>query len=270
MIDKKTILIITLLFVGASQLSAQLSDDQAFILFDKANQSFRQANESSSDPLKAQTLYEKSILSYSKIIAEAHIENPKLYYNLANAYLLSNDIAKAILNYRRAEKLDSADADIQKNLAFARSRRIDTVTIKTEKRVLQTLFFWHYDFSLKARFVTSCISFAVVCLSLTAMLWLGRSPAANVICTITAILLICCLASVIVTSVGTANDISGVITAYEVVARQGDSLNYPPSFREPLHAGTEFEVIESRPGWLHIKLFDSSDAWIPDTTADLI
>lgn len=270
MINRKAILIIVVALTAVAQLNAQLSDDQAFILFENANQSFHQANESSADPQKAQALYETAILSYEKIIAEAHVKNPKLYYNLANAYLLNNDIAKAILNYRRAEKLDSADANIQKNLAFARSRRIDKVTIETQKRVLQTLFFWHYDFSLKARFVTSCISFAIVCLCLTAMLWFGRSATANVTCTIAAILLVCCLASVIVASVHAANDISGVITAAEVVARQGDSLNYPPSFKDPLHAGTEFEVIEKRPGWLHIKLFDSSDAWIPDTSADLI
>jgi hypothetical protein len=270
MINFKNILIITVFLAIACQLHAQLTDDQAFILFDKANQSFTQANESAADPVKAQALYETAILNYEKIIAEAEIENPKLYYNLANAYLLSNDIAKAILNYRRAEKLDSADANIQKNLAFARSQRIDTVTMQTQKRVLQTLFFWHYDFSLKTRFVTSCAAFAAVCLSLIAMLWFGRTPTANVTCVIAAILLVCCLTSVIVASAGTAKDISGVITAYEVVARQGDSVNYPPSFKEPLHAGTEFEVIESRPGWLHIRLFDSSDAWIPDTMADLI
>lgn len=270
MIKTRNVLILIIFLAVAGQLCAQISDDQAFILFDKANQSFTSANESAGDPVKAQVLYETAILNYEKIISEANIKNPKLYYNLANAYLLSNDIAKAILNYRRAEKLDSADANIQKNLAFARSRRIDTVTIQTQKRVLQTLFFWHYDFSLKARFVTSCVAFTIICLFATAMLWYGRSATANVACVVAEVVLICFLSSVIVSSASSARDLSGVIIAYEVVARQGDSVSYPPSFKEPLHAGTEFEVIESRPGWLHIRLFDSSEAWIPDTSAELI
>ena len=61
----------------------------------------------------------------------------------------------------------------------------------------------------------------------------------------------------------------GVITAAEVVARQGDGPNYPPSFTSALHAGTEFDLIEQRPGWLHIRLSDGADAWVPEDTAQL-
>jgi len=67
-----------------------------------------------------------------------------------------------------------------------------------------------------------------------------------------------------------ANRICGVITARQIVARQGDGQNYPASFKEPLHAGTEFDLLERRVGWLHIKLSDDSDTWIPDNSAELI
>ena len=67
-----------------------------------------------------------------------------------------------------------------------------------------------------------------------------------------------------------ADRIYGVITANEVVARQGDSQNYPTSFKEPLHSGTEFDLIENRSGWFHIILSDDSDGWIPEDTAELI
>ena len=63
---------------------------------------------------------------------------------------------------------------------------------------------------------------------------------------------------------------TGVITAAEVVARQGDGPNYPPSFKDPLHAGMEFDLLEHRPGWLHIELSDGTDAWVPDDTAGLV
>jgi len=54
------------------------------------------------------------------------------------------------------------------------------------------------------------------------------------------------------------------------VAYQGDGQNYPPSFKAPLHAGTEFELVEHRPGWFHIKLADGSDGWIPQSAAEII
>jgi len=217
-------------------------------------------------------LYEKAILSYEKIINEGRIQNAKLFYNLGNAYFLKEDIGKAILNYRRAEKLDGADADIRKNLEFARSRRIDKIAPKTQERVLETLFFWHYDLSLRTRFILACLFFAAGCICVTAMIWLGRTRRGGptVAAVIAAGLMLCFAASVAVESRRAEAVVCGVITAQDVTARQGDGQGYPESFKDPLHSGTEFDLLEHRPGWLHIELPDDSDGWIPDNCAELI
>ena len=102
------------------------------------------------------------------------------------------------------------------------------------------------------------------------MIWFGRGPATSAGAIVAAILLVCLLTSVVIDSHRRAHTTYGVITAPEVVARQGDGPNYPPSFKDPLHAGTEFELIEQRPGWFHIKLADGTDAWIPDDNAGLV
>jgi len=259
------------LFLLVSVVSAEtsLSNEQKTALFNQANESFKKANAAAVESERIK-LYEETILRYEKIVNDGRVRNAKLYYNLANAYLLKGNLGKAILNYRRAEKLDSTDANLQKNLAFARSRRIDKVEVKAEKRVLQTLFFWHYDFSLKTRFMLACIFFAICCISLTATVWFGRLPLAKTLTIICAILLVCFATSVILETNEKAHKIGGVITVAEVVARQGDGQNYPPSFKEPLHEGTEFDLLEHRPGWLHIKLSDGADAWIPENTAEII
>ncbi|HIJ67154.1 MAG TPA: hypothetical protein HPP87_06845 [Planctomycetes bacterium] len=257
-------------FTLPSVAQAELSKDQLNTLFAQANDAFRKANAERSGSVKADRLYEEAILAYEKIINQGRIKNAGLYYNLANTYFLKGDIGAAILNYRRAQKLDTDDANIQKNLEFARSRRIDRVPVKTQKRVLHTLFFWHYDFSLKTKFVLTCIFFAVCCIALTVMVWLGRSAGATTASVITGLLAICFLVSVAVQIKTQAAEICGVITADEVIARQGDGQNYTPSFKEPLHAGTEFNLLEARTGWLHIQLADDTDTWIPDHAADLI
>jgi hypothetical protein len=269
--SKKLIIISVALFLFCLMRPADagMSKDQSYSLFSQANQSFREAN-SAKNPEQAAKLYEKAILAFERVINEGRIENAKLYYNLANAYFLKGDIGKAILNYRRAEKLDDSDANIQKNLTFARSKKIDKVVTKTQKRVLQTLFFWHYDFSIKAKFLLTCIFFGVVCVCVAGIIWFGRSAPWMVPAVICAILMTCFLVSLIVESGTKANRICGVITTGEVVARQGDGQNYAPSFKEPLHEGTEFDLLESRPGWLHINLFNENDTWIPDDSAELI
>ncbi len=254
-------------------------NEQTYTLFSQANEAFRNANAATNTPQQAKKLYEKAILYYEKIINEYKIKNAKLYYNLANAYLMQNNLTnassenylgKAILNYRKAEKLDNSDTNIKKNLAFARSLRIDKIELKTEKKVLQTLFFWHYDFSVNTRFIVTSVSFAIVCISLTLMVWRGKNTSCLTVSTIASLIFICFLTSVILETGKQQNEICGVITAIKIIARQGDSQNYPQSFKAPLHQGCEFDILEHRGSWLHIKLSDNSDGWIPDSAAEMI
>ena len=165
------------------------------------------------------------------MIDQGGIQNAKLYYNLANAYLLKEDLGRAILNYRRAAKLDRADLNIQKNLTFARSRRADRVETSTQKRVLGTLFFWHYDFSLQTKFLLASILFASLCVVLTFIVWRGPGSVTVVTAALSRALLICLLTSLVVESRREAATRSGVITAAEVVARQGDVRTIRPASR---------------------------------------
>jgi tetratricopeptide (TPR) repeat protein len=242
---------------------AKISPEQVQDLFVQANEAFSAAN-AETDLTQSDRLYDKAILSFERVINEGQINNAKLFYNLANAYLLRKDLGRAILNYRRALQLDSADANIKKNLAFARSRRQDKITLQTEQKVLQTLFFWHYDFSLRIRFLLACLGFAGVCVGLTVMVWRGRSSLILTFTIISGVLVACFISSVGLDMRKQKQQAYGVVIASEVVARQGDGLNYPASFKEPLHAGTEFRLLEKRPGWFYIQLADESEAWIQD------
>ena len=258
------------------QACAAMDSQEVSLEFAKANEAFRQANDlagtGGSDD-EAKKLYVRAAMHYERIVDAGGIRNAKLYYNLGNAYLLKGDLGRSIVNYRRAEKLDSADADIQKNLAFARSRRIDKVQVQTQRKVMRTLFFWHYDFSLGARFLTGCIAFGGLFVFLTLLVWAGRSEVRSGLragAVISFVIAVCFLASVGVESVYEAKQPCGVIIAESVVARQGDGTNYLPSFKEPLHGGTEFELIEQRMGWMEIQLSDGSQGWVPDGSAELL
>jgi hypothetical protein len=135
---------------------------------------------------------------------------------------------------------------------------------------MKTLFFWHYDFSLRTKYILLCLFFAISCIALTIIVWLGRTAITSATMVIAGILTLLFLISVVVENRERTRLICGVITVENVVARQGDGQNYPASFKEPLHAGTEFDVLERRPGWLHIRLSDNNDSWIPNNSAELI
>lgn len=251
---------------GASHESRVTGHD-LYTLLNEANAAFQQGN-AASDPAAARQSYERAILLYEKIIREGGVQNAGLYYNLANAHLLTDDLGRAILNYRRAERLDRSDWNIKKNLAFARSRRIDQVETGTQERVLETLFFWHYDLWLRTKLLLACLAFASSCLAMTVMIWRGRGTARVTIAALSGALAIGLLVSILIENHRQATVRFGVITASQIVARQGDGPNYPPSFKDPLHAGTEFELIEQRPGWFRIRLSDGAEAWVPQDAAE--
>lgn len=251
-----------------SGLKSELSREELHALLNEANAAFQQAN-AAGDSDAGRQLYDKAILLYEKIIDQSGVRNAGLYYNLANAYLLKDDIGRAILNYRRAERLDRSDLNIKKNLTFARGRRVDRVETAAPKRVLETLFFWHYDLSLHTRFLLACLGFASLCLCGTAMIWRGRGLASAAVGALSAVLVLSLLVSILVEMRRQSGERFGVIVVAAVEARQGDGPNYPPSFKDFLHAGTEFDLIEQRPGWLHIRLSDDADAWVPEDAAEL-
>lgn len=248
----------------------KMSEQDVYSTFMQANDAFRKANSLTDDSESAGKYYNQAILSYEKIIDQGGISNSKLFYNLANAYLLKGDLGRAILNYRNAESLDRSDADIQKNLTFARSQRLDKVEVTAGKKVMERLFFWHYDYSMSAKLLAGCVCFAIVCLAVTVRLWFPAVGGTVVLSVIAAIVTVGLVVSVGVDRYVRVNERCGVIIAAEVDARQGDGAGYPLSFEEPLHAGTEFDLLEQRPGWLHVRLTNGNDAWIPDTAGELV
>ena len=81
-------------------------------------------------------------------IAMAGVVNARLYYNLANAYLKSSDLGRAVLWYERALKLDPGDPDLKFNYAYANSLLQDETG--DSGSIWRILFFWKYQISKKA------------------------------------------------------------------------------------------------------------------------
>lgn len=259
-----------LLAVLPGSTHGALSPAEADSLFKEGNALFHQANEAAPrDGGAASELYGKAILRFERLIREGGIENGKLYYNVANAYFRMNDVGHAILNYRRALELLPHDANLVRNLAYARQMRIDKIEASAPRRVAEILLFWHHD--LTARIKAVLFGWSVVlawgCLAGALFRYpaLLRRTAAG--CGAVALLM---LISLVVEARTRNAFIPGVITASEVVARKGDGMAYEPSFQEPLHAGTEFRLLESRSGWRLVELGDGRKCWLPEKASELV
>ena len=247
---------------GLVALCAPLLAQSDAELFAEANDAFRQANElRRTDPDRAAGLYRKAALRYGSLLDEREISNSKLYCNLANAYFQAGDIGRAIVNYRKAERLEPGNLNVRRNLAFARTKRLDRFDPASEGRVIETLLFWHFEWSKGTRmrlFAGAWILiWAVLALRRFGQHWAPREIAAGM--AVAALLL---AGSLAVQAWDEAGSVDGVIVSPDTVARRGDGPSYEPAFREPLHAGTEFGVLEERPGWCRVELQDGRVCWL--------
>lgn len=256
------VLLSCFLFPGPSPSFAVQENSR---IFAEATSLFQQAN-AAEDPGQARQLYEKALLRYEQISRE--VRNGRLYYNIANTYFALDDIGRAIVNYRRAEKLMPDDENLAQNLSYVLSRRQDVIPAQQGEKLLRTLFFWHYDLSRHARLLLFAGCYLLFWLAGGLMSftpvpvprWLaGSLLGLNLL-----------LATSLVFEHYAASPAAGVIVSPEVEARQGDGRNYQPSFTAPLHAGTEFRLLEKRTNWLRVQLTDGRQCWLPAQSCELI
>jgi len=232
-------------------------------IFQEGNDLFREGNETAqTDRTAAEMLYLKAVLRYERIVQEGGIRNGKLFYNIGNTYFRMNDIGRAILNYNRAALYTPHNEDLRQNLEFARSRRLDDIPVPQTRKILQTLFFWHYDISTKVRSSIFLAGFLVCWTALVAKLFFRR-PIFNRAAWAGGVVAVLFLASLSIEATAHRRSDLGVIVDSGVTARKGNSDSYERSFKEPLHAGTEFNIIEDRDTWVQVELMDERRCWLP-------
>lgn len=260
----------TMILLGTVSGAFCLDEAEIGDLFGQAKEYFRQANDLvDTDPEGARELYQKAVIRFERIVREGAIENGKLYYNIGNSYFRMKDIGRAVLNYRRAEQYIPNDPNLHQNLEYARRRRVDSIEEQQKTRVLKTLFFWHYDVSTRARALIFTGSFALLWCCAIVRLYVRRAALGWAIGLLGAVSLLL-LGSLTAEMMHLKTVNPGVILAAEVVARKGDSDTYEPSFKEALHAGSEFILVEDRGEWYHVELTDGRRCWVPVTSIGLV
>ena len=269
---KKPGLLIFYWFISMQLFS--LDQNLQLDLYKQGNNLFQEAVDNQiSNPKAAESLYEDSLIRFLQLAED--VQNGKLYYNIGNIYYKLGDMGRAILYYRKAELLIPGDRNLRENLISAREERVDALSEKESVRILETIFFIHYNLSASSRSVLFGMALGLTWIS-AAFLLLKKKINASLFrgfftsTIVFAILALFFLGSVIIDTMELKYHPGGVITADAIIARKGDGLSYSPSFEDPLHSGLEFTLINERPGWYYIELSDNTRTWIPDNAASLI
>ncbi|MDO9264083.1 MAG: tetratricopeptide repeat protein [Desulfosalsimonadaceae bacterium] len=255
---------------GGERLPQARQQTQIRKLFDEATGLFDRAGQlSGTDPDKARALFRQAALGYERLITQGGIENGRLYYNIGNSWFQAEDLGRAILNYRKAMQYIPNDPNLRQNLEYARNKRLDNIAEPQKTKVFQTLFFWHYDLSTPMKILVFGILFGILWTVAGVRRLLNR-PVFGWPFLLALALTVMMGGSLIAEAVIVRQVRPGVILDPSVIARKGNSENYAPSFTEPLHAGTEFDLVEQRGPWYDIRLPDGRTCWVPEVSAGMI
>jgi hypothetical protein len=261
------LLIITMLCVFSSAEMRLTPKQQATVLHEAQTSYDSGVSLQSADPVAAKESFRRSANRFQVLVNDG-VVNGRLWFNLGNANVQAGEIGKAIAAYRSAQHYIPSDGRLQANLMHARTL-VDNPIIGTTKRTfLDRLTFWHYTLPTSVR-----LGFGMMCWFafwglVGVRIFKGIPGFKSALCFLGFFSIV--LSVSVGLDIATQHLQHGVIVNDEVIVRKGNGVNYAPLFKEPIHEGVEFEIIEQRPEWLHILLPNGSKGWVEESSALLV
>ncbi|HET6277419.1 MAG TPA: tetratricopeptide repeat protein [Candidatus Polarisedimenticolia bacterium] len=226
-------------------------------LFDAANSAYESAD------------YDAAIAGYEKILAYG-LYDPRVHYNLGNAYFRKGRLGASILHYERALKIDPGDSEARQNLDLARSQIRDRMAEPELQFPLLVVRDLVDGMSINA--IT--LLFFALYIPTTALL--GAIPLSadsvrrRVFAYGAAMLGILTLVAV----AGLGYKIHDATSERAIIMEERvDVLAGPGEDNTVLytvHEGTRLDVRNRREGWLQITLPDAGAGWIPVSAAEQV
>ncbi len=251
---------------------AAMTREESAAALSQASEHFRKgtaALESNREDSRAE--FEAAVATFERLTRDGGIRNGKLFYNIGSAHLMLGDLGRAILNFKRADRLISGDVNLVSNLAYARQRVANKIDAPGEERVRRAMLFWHDETPPASRFAVFLGAYALAwgwaLLRLAKPRLIGGWwPVVGCAAVATA-----SLTSLVIQRRAERADSDGVVVAAQTIGRKGpDASAYEPSFTEPLHSGVEIVVVERRPGWILARLGDGRTTWLEESAVESV
>lgn len=229
-----------------SELCAQTPDS----LFTAANKLYQQEK------------YLEALQAYQEV-EKQDLESVSLYFNMANVYYRSNQVAPAIYYYEKALKLSPNDKDVLFNLEFANRMILDNIE-PLPKSLWQKFM---DNIILKFTYETwskIAVGFAFMFAILFLMYHFSYSTSKKRIFFITSILSVIFVTTSLFFAYRNKhyvdNNIEAIVFSTEAAVKSAPTNSSDVYFE--LHEGTKVLILESLDNWKKIKIADGKMGWI--------
>ena len=227
-------------------------------IFQKANDAYNQKK------------YADAIALYEELATQGY-EEATVYYNLGNAYFQNKQLAKAILWYERALRLDPANEDIKHNIAFANQQTIDKMEISPEPFVKVWFHAVRDLFSVKTWSVLSIVFIGMACLCIALMV-IFSFPRWRMALFVTAcVAFLFAVLSILFANLQKNNlkrTDEAIIIHKIVTIKSTPDVSGTNLFT--VHEGMKVQITDKAGNWIEVRFPDGNKGWINQDAVEVI
>lgn len=212
--------------------------------------------------------YESAVSLYEMLLKMDRV-SPEVFYNLGNSYFKLKKIGNAIVNYKRALKLDPGDRDILHNLKLARTMAVDKIEQPEKSFLLKTLLLPYHSMNINQLTVfVSLVYLSIIALLIFSIFFVAKRRA--LFYAIGSLAAILGLFSIFLASkIYNENSVRhAVVVSDKADVRSGPKEDYLLQFT--LHEGAEVRVMKEDQDWFEIDLSKDLRGWLPSDSVEII
>ena len=249
---KKHILLLS--FLVLCPLMAMFGNE----LFEKANQAYNQKE------------YSQAITLYEDLVKEGYVD-AIVYYNMGNAYYKDGQLAKSLLWYERALRLEPANEDIKHNIAFVNQQTIDKMEIQPEFFLKEWIGAIQNLFPSRGWAILSVVLGVCLCVSVVLMLVFSTSKGRTSMFLSACVCFILAIVSITFANLQAKN---AHRTDEAVIMRKMLTVKSTPDTSGTdlftVHEGLKVRITDEAGSWIEVRFANGNKGWIMKETVEII
>lgn len=271
MINYLAAFVLSFVAVTTSHASTVSEADAASILSRAESSYDRGIAQLPAEPLAAKAAFAEAAAAYRELAEARGIRNARLLASLGNAYLLAGDTGRAVLSYRRAERLDPADATVRAGMELVRSRVGTPVNAGFSFQSSGWLSAVHRVITPASLLRIGIAAWVLGWLALalaTVRPGVGRTRQGGLAAVVVGA---ACIGFVIADIAGQRASPESVLVEDGVIGHNGPGgAAYGATFDKPMAAGVELIMVEQRGEWLRVRLADGRETWVVSSAVERV